>query len=148
MTPLLPSRIVIGMQNEFYGLQLSKQELMELHAALAERALVEEDLRHEKGLECVHSRPLLEKVTALLSVSPEQQDRLAALLDDELWEHAWYRFTDEWAWYRAEQEVDRETQKRPRSVSHADRERLVEQRYQRDFESFVQELEMGERKKA
>lgn len=129
------------MDSVFYTLQLTQSELQEVQASLLQQALLEDQVRQQKGLEPVDHRMLLEKVDALLGLSNSQIDQLAHTLDDELWEHAWYVFTDEWAWFRAKQEVLREMPKREtRDTENV--QALIEQRYTSDFEVFVQEIDM------
>lgn len=128
------------MDMEFITLQLSRTEALELQAALVSRAMLEDDLRHEKGLEPVSVRSTLERLGTLLQMTTGQEEQLAHAMDDELWEFAWYRFTDEWAWYRASQEVEKESG--ASSLSKRELQQRIEQRYERNFESYVKELEM------
>lgn len=129
------------MDTEFITLQLSRSEAFELHAALVSRAMLEDDLRREKGLEPVSARPALERLDALLRMNEKQEEALAHAMDDELWEFAWYRFTDEWAWYRAAQEVEKDIGS-TNTLSRRELQQRIEMRYERDFETFVKELEM------
>ena len=117
---------------------------MDLHAAMVQRAMVEDEVRGEKGLEPVSRRPLLEKLDVLLGLSPAEEERIGLALDDELWEHAWYAFTDEWAWFRAKQAVELELGSERARMGKEDLNRRIETRYQKDFERFVKELEMGD----
>jgi hypothetical protein len=134
------------MNTEFFSMQMSREDLMELHAAMVQRAMLEDDTRREVGLEQVSRRPLLEKLDALLGLSAKQEEAIADTLDDELWEHAWFTFTDEWAWFRAKQEVERDLGK-VLSVGRAELHRRIEERYQKDFDRFVKEVEMGAERK-
>ena len=137
------------MNTEFFSMQMSREELMELHAAMVQRAMLEDDVRREVGLEPVARRPMLEKLDELLGFSVAQEDAIARELDDELWEHAWFTFTDEWAWFRAKQEVERDLGGAQTTIGQADLHRRIDERYQKDFDRFVKEVEMGaERKEA
>ena len=40
---------------------------------------------------------------SLLGKSEPQLERLYEEADEEMWEYAWYAYTDEWAWWRAKQ---------------------------------------------
>jgi hypothetical protein len=134
------SRDTVGhMMTEFVGLQLSREELKELHAALIQRAAVEDELRKEKSQEEAE-HPLLERIEGLLGESETVLHALDHVIEDELWEYSWYAFTDEWAWYRAKQDVEKELAKKERSETEL--HRLIEQRYQKNFESYVSEIDM------
>jgi hypothetical protein len=131
------------MLTEFVSLTLSRQELLELQEALAMRAMVEDDLRREEGLEPVDRRPFLQKVDQLLNATPEQITRLDARLDEELWHSAWYTYTDEWAWYRARQDVLRELGPLAASTTEETVEDLTHRRYHDKFEEYVGEIDMN-----
>lgn len=133
------------MDMEFFSLQLNREEATELHAALIQRAILEDEVRAEKGLEPVGTRPLLEKLDMLLGLSDGQAEKLGQAMENDLWEHAWYTFTDEWAWFRATQEVEQECARK--KVDDASFRRRVELRYTKDFEKFVKEIEMKELRK-
>lgn len=135
------------MDTEFISLHINRTEALELHAALVERAMVEDELRREKGLEPVACQPLLEKLDVLLGLSDPQAEALAQALDDELWEHAWYVFTDEWAWFRAKQDVERDIGPDRAKLDDAELRRRIELRYQKDFARFVKEVEMKDARK-
>jgi hypothetical protein len=134
------------MMTEFASIQLSREELQEIHAALVQRAMVEDELRHERGQEPVERRALLERIEQLLGENEETLHEQDHALADELWEHAWYAFTDEWAHYRAKKDIERErgTDGKPRDLMEF--EKQVELRYQKNFEQYVNELAMDESK--
>lgn len=131
-----------NMDIEFLLLQLKRSEVIELHAALVQRAMVEDEIRREKGLEPVASRPLLERLDRLVGLSDAQADKLGRALDGELWEHAWYTFTDEWAWFRALKQVEQELGPKAKTLPTVELQRRVELRYTKDFEKFVREIDM------
>ena len=95
------------METEFFGLSLSRNELLELQTALIQRYIVEDELRREKGLEPIAHHGLLCRVDELLKLQNSELDKLTEDLDDELWEFSWFAFTEEWAWFKAGQEVKR-----------------------------------------
>ena len=130
------------MDTEFYGLSLRREELLEMQTALLQRYMMEDELRREKGLEPLMERPLIHRVDELLRLSENQLDRLQQALDDELWEFSWYAFTEEWAWFRARQDVRKELGPRAAKLSDDEMHRRIEQRFNKYFEKFVQELEM------
>lgn len=131
------------MITEFVSLTLSRQELLELQEAVAIRAMVEDDLRREEGLEAVDRRPLLQKLDQLLNATPDQIKRLDERLDEELWHSAWYSYTDEWAWYRARKDVLRELGPLAASTTDTTIEELTHRRYHDKFEAYVQEIDMN-----
>lgn len=130
------------MDTEYYSLTFSRTEISDVHAALLQRVMLEDDVRREKGLEPAASRPLLERVDRLLRLPENELDKTERKLDDELWEHAWFTFTDEWAWFRARQEVEQELGARRERMDATRLKRMVELRYRRDFDKFVEEIEM------
>ena len=134
------------MMTEFVSVQLSREELKELHAALVQRAMLEDELRREHGQEAVERRPLLERVEMLLGENEEILHERDHVLDDEMWEYAWYVFTDEWAHFRAKRETERETAELAKTDPVAF-EKAVEIRYQKNFDTYVNELEMDDSKK-
>ncbi len=132
------------MTTEFYALQLTRAEMLEVQASLMQRAMVEDDLRHEKGLESLGGRPLLERVNHALHLAEPKVNLLEEAIDSDLWEHAWYTFTDEWAWFRAAQEVKEELEVQRKTVDATVLQRMVEHRYSREFERYVKEIDMRE----
>lgn len=133
------------MLTEFVSVQLSREELKELHAALVARAILEDRLREERGEERVDRRPLLEKLEMLLGESEQALHEQDHALEDELWEYAWYAFTDEWAWFRAKRETETELgADAVRSMAAADFEKTVETRYRKRFDAYVAEVDMLE----
>lgn len=132
------------MMTEFVSIQLTREELQEVHAALVQRAILEDDLRQEWGQEPVERRALLEKFEMLLGERAESLHALDHALNDELWEYAWYTFTDAWAHFRAQQEVEKELGQDKKAVGQVTFEQLVDTRYQKKFEAYVDELAMDE----
>jgi len=133
----------VYMVTEFVSLTLSRQELLELQEALTMRAMVEDALRHEEGLEPVGRRALLSKVDQLLHSTESQLAVLDARLEEELWQQAWYGFTDEWAWYRARRDVLRELGPLAGRTAEITIEELAHQRYHAKFDDYVQEIDMS-----
>lgn len=132
------------MNTEFFELSLTRRELLEIYAALAERAILEDVVREEKGLEPVGSRNIMERIEQLLRLPEVQSQRMAASLEDDLWEYSWFAFTGEWAWFRAYSEVRKELSEKKHSVTDAKFMELVERKYRKDFDTYVKEIEMRE----
>lgn len=131
------------MLTEFVSLMLTRQELLEIQEALAMRAMVEDDLRQEEGLEPVDRRLLLERIDQLLNANEEQIKRLEDRLDQDLWHHAWYSYTDEWAWYRARQDVLRELGEVAARTQEVTIDERAHRRYHEKFEDYVKEIDMN-----
>ena len=131
------------MLTEFASLMLTRQELLEIQEALAMRAMVEDDLREEEGLEPVDRRLLLERIDQLLNANEGQLKSLEDRMDQELWHHAWYSYTDEWAWYRAREDVLKELGATAASTSEATADDLIHRRYHEKFEDYVKEIDMN-----
>jgi hypothetical protein len=127
---------------EFASLLFSRQELKEVYESLVMRALVEDDLRQEEGLEQVDRRPLVEKIGQLLAMSGERLEILEDRLDQELWHHDWYAYTDEWAWYRARKEVLAELGASASGMKNEAIDDIVHRRYHEKFEEYVREIDM------
>lgn len=132
------------MFTEFASVQLTREELKEIHAALVQRAVVEDDLRCERGQEPIERRPLLDSIEMLLNEREEKLHALDHELEDELWEYAWYAFTDEWAHARAAQDALREAGADPKKTDLTDLEKRIEIIYQKNFETYVAELAMDD----
>jgi hypothetical protein len=130
------------MFTQFVTVQLSREELQEIHAGLIQRAIVEDELRRERGQEPVMEHPLLQKLEMLLGEREEVLHGLDHALEDEMWEYAWYAFTDEWAWFRAKTDVEKELGAESKTLDAAAFEKLVEIRYQKQFEQYVSEIDM------
>lgn len=132
------------MLTEFASLQMSREELKELHASLVRTALLEDRIRREKGLEAVERRPLLEQIEKLLGENEDTLHMLDHAVEDEMWEYSWYAFTDEWAWYRAEREVLQDLGSKKEGTERANLEKMIEARYHKDFDRYVAEIDMVE----
>ncbi len=135
------------MITEFASIQLSREELQELHAALLSRAILEDELRRERGQESVEPHPLLDKVEMLLGEREESLHALDHAIEDELWEYVWYVFTDEWARYRAMQDARIQAGKsRKLAESTENLDKVADQLYQKRFEAYISEISMMEAK--
>ncbi len=132
------------MQTEFYSLQLSKFEALECLRAFLLQAIVEEEVRSQKGLELPELSPLVARLMNMLNLSDEGMEHETDRVVDDLWEYSWYVFTSEWAWFRAQQEALRSIKKTKKIVNMEDREykQFAEKNFKRFFEKYVAELNM------
>lgn len=135
------------MLTEFVSLQLTREELQTLHAALIQRAMLEDELRAVDGKPSIELPELLAKLEMLLGERDETLHKLVHDLHNSLWEYAWSVFTDEWAHFRAHQDVNRELQQNTRRLAASAIEKLVEMQYRKHGDRYVAELDMDETKK-
>lgn len=129
---------------EWAFLSMPKDQLVEIHRALLTRYVVESALRREQGLEAIDYPPFLEHMEKMLGISEDEAHTLFHKLEDELWEYSWYDYTDEWAWFRAKQDVMKGLKHSDRRVADEEMDRLVEKKYEEKFESYVAEVDMKE----
>ncbi len=132
------------MFTEFVGLQLSREELLEIQKALLAQAFVYDTVRREKGEPEPEDHALLQKIESLLGETDESLHALDHAVEDEMWEYAWYAFTDEWAWHRALQTVSKDKGSQFDSLSESEKEQLVEREYKKHFSRYVAEVDMRE----
>ncbi len=130
------------MFTEFASLQLSRQELEEIYEALLQRSIVEQALRSERGQEPVDSSVLLRQLEKLLHLPAERLETVEHQLEDDLWEHAWYAYTEEWAWYRAQQDAEAQKDQKQGSGPTETVERMMEINYRKNFERYISEIDM------
>mgnify|MGYP006054247291 FL=1 len=130
------------LQSEFYSLGLNATQLQEVHRSLLARFIVEDGLRREQGLEPAEYPPLLEHIERLLRIDGETAHRAFHKEEDELWEYSWYSFTDEWAWFRAKQDLIKELGSKAERTPSKVLEARIEQIYEERFDSYTAELDM------
>jgi hypothetical protein len=133
------------METEFFGLSLTRNELLEMQTALIQRYILEDELHREKGMEPVAEHKLLCRVDDLLRLPNRDLDSLSDALDDELWEFSWFAFTEEWAWFRASQETRRELGPSASKMNQEEMDKLIERRFTKNFEKYISEVEMKDR---
>lgn len=133
------------MMKEFVNLSLPKADLIDLYRALMMRHVVENTTRHEQGLEEVES-PSLERMEAILGLEDGEAHRLFHEMEDALWQYAWYAYTDEWAWYRAQQEVRKQLGSKATHTKRDAFDHLVEACYDERFDEFSAEIDMKKEK--
>lgn len=132
------------MTTEFLSLGLSRHEWQEIHRSLLTRFLMETSLRQEQGLEEIPYPVLVEKIEKLLGMSPEFAHQIFHRMETELWELSWYTYTDEWAWFRAKQDVLKELGPLIEKTNQSTLEKLIERRYEEYFEKYIGEIDMKE----
>jgi hypothetical protein len=125
----------------FSSFTFTDEELAELYEGLLFRAMVEDELRGEEGLEPVAKRPLLERIEQAVAAKGMKPDSVESKVEDELWRQAWYAVTDEFAWRRAREETVSELGERAKGMREDRIEHLARQRYDRRFNDYVAEIE-------
>lgn len=130
------------MNTEFVFLNLTKDQLAELHRAYLNRYLMQETMRREQGLEPTEYPALLAHLEQLLGLSDEETHELLHRTEDELWQHSWYAYTDEWAWFRAKQDVLKALGKEGAHLPTKVMDEKIESAYQEHFERYVAEVDM------
>lgn len=124
-------------------LTLSLDDARELHRAMMTRLFVQETLRREQGLEAVDAPPYMECLEQALGLKGDQAARQGQQVEEELWQHAWLAFTDEWAWHRAKQDLSKELGKRAvKRFTSEQLEEATEARYKARFEQYVREIQL------
>ncbi len=130
------------MNHQFAFLQLSHDDLKEMYFSLLRQWILECTLRQERGLEPVMPPPLLDRLEALLQLKEEEAHQLFHAVEDELWEYSWCTFTDEWAWYRAHQDVTKELGAETKRTDQHHLDALIQKRYEDGFETYLAEVDM------
>lgn len=124
-------------------LTLPLEDVRELYRALVTRYFVEDMLRREQGLEPISLPVLAERIERTLGLSTDQVNNETKRVEDELWQHAWLAFTDEWAWHRAKYDILQElgTEQAKRFTAE-ELEALTEKRYEAKLETYLKEVEL------
>lgn len=124
-------------------LTLPLDDAREVYRALISRYFVEDMLRREQGLEAISLPVLAERIERTLGLSTDQVTQETKRIEDELWQHAWLAFTDEWAWHRAKQDVLRELgSKEAKRFTPEELESLTEKRYEAKLDTYLKEVEL------
>lgn len=126
---------------EYVSLQLKRKEALECLRALMLQALLEEELALQKGVESPSTHPVLIRLIDAFGIEEDQFDRAMEGVAEEMWEYSWYVFTNEWAWFRAQQEALR-TGTAEMRVEDPKTQKKAELLYKEKFEKFVSELNM------
>lgn len=129
-----------NMQTEFINLSLSRSQAVECLGALMIKSILEDELRSERGQETAEASPTMLRLATLLNIKEKALESQMDLAEETLWEYSWFVFTNEWAWFRAQQEAEK-IEGRIRA-DEADPETRAEKIYKRRFNEFVKELDM------
>lgn len=130
------------MFTEFASLQLPREELEEIYEALLQRSIVEQTLRNERGQEPIEPSVLLRQLERLLNMPTERLEAVEHQLEDDLWEHSWYAYTEEWAWYRAQQDAEAEAKQKTGAAPAITMEKAIELNYRKNVERYIAEIDM------
>ncbi len=132
------------MNVDYASITLPKTDLAELYRGLVLRHLVENEIRREEGLEEAGEPKVLIALESALNLTDTEADALYHRAEDELWDYAWYAYTDEWAWFRARQEVLEELGTKRTGLTQEALDRKTEDRYREKFDAYVAEIDMRE----
>ncbi len=132
------------MNVDYASITLPKKELAEIYRGLLLRHIVENEIRREEGLEEGEFPKVLEAIENAIGLNEEEAHQMLHKMEDELWNFAWYSFTDEWAWFRARQDVLKELGAKRSGTSTDALDRKTEDRYRERFERYVMEIDMQE----
>lgn len=130
------------MTDAFYSLGLNREQLTELHRSLLSSYIIEETFRRERGEESKEPPALLDHLERLLELGEEEAHALFHEQEDRLWEYSWYAYTDEWAWYRARQDTEREIGDQLLLTNPEALEQLIEKTYDDQFDRYSKEIDM------
>lgn len=131
------------MTDTFFSLGLTREQLVDLHHALLRQHIMEDTFRRERDEPTKEPPALLTHIERLLGLSPEESHQQFHEEEDQLWEYSWYAYTDEWAWYRARQEVEKELGIQLQLTSAERVEHLIEEEYERSFDRYTKEIDMA-----
>lgn len=132
------------MNIDYASITLPKKDLAELHRGLLLRHIVENGIRREEGLEEADEPKVLAAVESALGLNAEEAHALYHRAEDELWDYVWYSYTDEWAWFRARQDVLKELGSKRTGMNQETLDRKTEEKYRDHFERYVGEIDMRE----
>lgn len=132
----------------YISVTLPKQELAELYKGLLMQYVVDQTMRREKGLEDIDYPDNLARLEEMLGINEEQAHLMFHEMENGLWEYAWFTYTDEWAWHRAKAETEKELGGKSSGLKHEALERLIEERYEKNFDKYVAEIDMKDEQTA
>jgi len=129
---------------EYVSVTIPKATLKDMHKSLLMQHIVEEQIRHEHGLEASDYPASLLEIEKILGISPEMARELSYEIEDQLWEYSWYTYTDEWAWFRAQKDLLKDLGEKAKQVKQDELERRIDEIYRKKFDTFVGEIDMHE----
>lgn len=130
------------MNMSYISVTLPKEELMDLYKGLLAQYVIEQSMRREKGLEDVDYPENLSRLEEILGVDEDRAHLMFHQMENELWEYSWFTYTDEWAWHRAKAETEKELGDKASGLKREAMERLIEERYEKNFDKYVAEIDM------
>lgn len=116
---------------------------MELHRAVLERYIIDDTFRRERGEEAQEPPAIMAHLERLLDLSADDAHKLFHEEEDRLWEYSWYAYTDEWAWYRARQDVEQALGERLSLTTPEQLEQQIEAAYEEHFARYTKEIDMA-----
>ncbi len=131
------------MTDAFYSLGLNREQLTLVHRSLLSNYIIEETFRRERGEESKEPPALLAHLERLLELGEEEAHAQFHEEEDRLWEYSWYAYTDEWAWYRARQDTERELGDQLVLTNQEALEQLIEKTYDDNFDAYTKEIDMA-----
>ncbi|MFO0765072.1 MAG: hypothetical protein U0487_03450 [Patescibacteria group bacterium] len=134
------------MNTNYVALQLPYDDAMQLYRAALAQFHREQTRRDRLGLERLVYLPSLMAFERTLNLTPERVHAIAHEIEAELWEHAWGEFSEEWAWHRAEQDVQSTLDSNQASLNKDELETLIAKRVEQQFERYISEIDFDARK--
>lgn len=134
------------MNTTIVALQLPYDDAMQLYRAALAQFYREQARRDRLGLERLVYLPSLMAFEKTLGLTPERVHTIAHEIEHELWEHAWGEFSEEWAWHRAEQDVQKTLDSNHATLSKDELETLIAKRVEQQFERYISEIDFDARK--
>ncbi len=128
------------------ALQLPHDDAMQLYRAALAQFLREQARRDRLGLERLVYLPSLMAFEKTLQLTAEQVHVITHEIEHELWEHAWGEFSEEWAWHRAEQDVQKTLDTNAATLTKDELETLITNRVEQQFERYISEIDFDARK--
>lgn len=132
------------MNVDYASITLPKKDLADLYRGMLLRHFVENEIRREEGLEEAPEPKVLTALEVALGLNERETHDLYHRAEDELWDYAWYAYTDEWAWFRARQDVLKELGAKRTGLTQDALDRKTEDRYRERFDAYVSEIDMRE----
>lgn len=130
------------MNVDYASITLPKKDLAELHRGLLLRHIIENGIRREEGLEEADEPKVLAALETALGLTSDEAHTLFHQTEDELWDFAWYSYTDEWAWFRARQDILKALGAKRTGLTQEALDRKTEEQYRDHFERYVGEIDM------
>lgn len=131
----------MNMQTELIALNLTRQEAVECMRACLMLSLVEDEMRVQQGYEPMDFPVLAQRLAGLLGVRDVGLEGMANGLSEDLWSYAWYTYTNEWAWFKAEHQARLDLGLKA-GEKNPELRKKAEKLYKKNFETYVAEIDM------